>query len=153
MMDHERSARIESLLELFCEAAGSPAIRERHAGFRFFPRNSCTWASFTFGRLLAELEPDADWHLVNAEAADGWGGHDWLESRGLAVDVTASQFDGFRNYIGPAPAPRPHRYSGAAKRIELFELTDSQAKAFADIRRLMFPEPQIDSGGSVVGGR
>ena len=146
-MDHERTVRIESLMESFRRAAADPLTRERHAGYWNFPHSSCTWASFAFGHLLAELEPDADWHIMNAEAADGCGGHDWLEGRGLAVDVTANQFDGFQPYVGPAPAPLPHWYSGDSKRIELSEWTDSQQRALADIRRLMFPEPQIASGG------
>lgn len=137
-MSGPREARIQDLMQRFRMAAGDPVIRGRHAGFHSFPSGSCTWASFAFGHILAELEPDADWHLVNAEALDGWGGHDWLESHGLAVDVTADQFSGYVPYIGSSPAPRPVRY-GKTKRVELADWTPAMAAALEDIADLMLP--------------
>lgn len=136
-MDTERIARIQYLMVRFRNAAADPLTRARHSGFWNFPSSSCTWASFALGHLLAELEPDADWHLVNAEAGDGWGGHDWLESRGLAVDVTADQFEGYSPYVGSAPPPRPERYNRALKRIELAAWHRPHEEALDTIRKLM----------------
>lgn len=132
-MNDSREASIRSLMGRFRTAAGHEATRQ-HVGFRYFPQNSCTWASFALGHLLAEMEPSANWHLVNAQAVDGWGGHDWLESRGLAVDVTADQFNGYEPYVGPAPAPRPERYGGPLKRIDLADMTPAQEEALGTIR-------------------
>ena len=106
-----------------------------HPGYRKFPHGSCTWASFAFGHLLMESEPEADWQLVSARRSDGFGGHDWLESGELAVDVTADQF-GFEPYIGLTPPPLPSGYAGR-QRFELAQWDAPHAEALTDIRRLM----------------
>lgn len=143
LMDTERLAGIRSLMMRFRSAAANPLTRERYAGYVHFPAGSCTWASFAFGHLLAQLESEEDWHLVNVGSTDGGGGHDWLESHGLAVDVTGDQFEGFAPYVGPASAPLPARYSRPAKRIELSEWDPPHEDALRTIRGLM----EIQSGG------
>lgn len=129
-----REVWIADLVERFREAAVTPEMSV-HPGYRSFPHGSCTWASFALGHLLMESEPEADWHLVSARRLDGIGGHDWLESGELAVDVTADQFD-FETYIGPTPSPLPSGYAGR-QRVELTEWDPPHAEALADIRRLM----------------
>lgn len=144
MMPRDREAWIRELMERFRAAAKDPGMRA-HAGYFDFPNKSCTWASFAFGRLLLEREPDADWHLVNAAGLDGISGHDWLESNGLAVDVTADQFDDHEPYVGPAPPPLPVAYV-RRRRIELSDWDPPHANALEDIRRLM-ADPESQSGG------
>lgn len=132
-MDMQRETRIKALMDRFREAAKHPDVKQ-HAGFRFFPTNSCTWASYALGHLLAELEPDADWHIKNAESSRG--GHDWLESADLAVDATADQFPDYSPYVGQMPAPRPLA-PATEKRVELSSWDSDHQKALADIRRVM----------------
>lgn len=142
-MTAERLDRIKDLVMRFREAAADPRVRDEHKGYANFPAGSCTWASFALGQLLAELEPGEDWHLVNAAAQDSWGGHDWLESHHLAVDVTADQFQGFVPYVGPAPAPLHPRYSGTKKRVELSNWDPPHEAALTAIRGVM----KFQSGG------
>lgn len=132
-MGEQRETRIKALVDRFRAAAGHPDVRQ-HAGFRFFPNNSCTWASYALGHLLAELEPDADWHIRNAESSRG--GHDWLESGDLAVDATADQFSGYSPYVGRTPAPRPLS-PAKEKRVELRSWDPAHQEALAAIRRVM----------------
>ena len=122
----------------FREAALRPEMK-RHAGFYDFPRGSCTWASFALGHLLAEQEPEADWHIMNASGPSSIQGHDWLDGDGLAVDVTADQFPGFTPYVGALPIPLPPEYR-PKKRIELAELDPAQSDALRAVRKLMWPE-------------
>lgn len=144
-MSQEREAWIRELMDGFRRAAKLPEVRE-YAGYFRFPHGSCTWASFAFGHLLAEKEPDADWHLVNATGPDLLRGHDWLESDGLAVDITADQFPGHKPYVGPIPPPLPPQYV-RCKRIELAAWHPPHAAALETIRRLMEAPDEYESGG------
>lgn len=144
MMTGDREAWIRELVEQFRTAAEAPELKA-HDGYFDFPHGSCTWASFAFGQLLMEREPDSDWHLVNAAGPNGLSGHDWLESNGLAVDVTADQFDDHDPYVGPAPPPLPAGYV-RRRRIEISAWHPPHAEALATIRRLML-DTQDQSGG------
>ena len=112
-------SRVSELMRRFREAARQPEMKT-HAGYSSFPRGSCTWASYAFGHLLAEKEPEADWHIVYAGGPSARQGYDWLDSIGLAVDITADQFPGYEPYVGPVPAPLPPEYA-PKQRIELDE--------------------------------
>ncbi|MDQ0865659.1 hypothetical protein QF036_003240 [Arthrobacter globiformis] len=101
-MSSKREEWIRELVERFLVIAELPEAKA-HAGSFKFPRGLCTWASFALGHLLAEREPQAGWHIVNASGPSGIQGHDWLEDGDLAIDVTAHQFHGIQPYVGVAP--------------------------------------------------
>lgn len=138
-----RIAQISKLMLEFRLAAKTRHIQENHVGYANFPAGSCTWASFAFGRMLKEIEPHRDWHLINASNDDPCKNHDWLEDGELAVDITADQYDPLEPYVGPAPPPsantRPSR-----KRIELSTATPAHLAALDDIRLLMNPGRKIE---------
>jgi hypothetical protein len=134
-MTGDREEWIRELMGKFREAAQHPEM-ERYAGYYSFPRGSCTWASYAFGHLLAEREPDADWHIVNASGPSALQGHDWLEGGGLGVDVTADQFPGHEPYVGELPVPLPPEYK-PKQRIELGEWHPPHADALQTLRALM----------------
>lgn len=117
-------------------AAQDPQIGYKYAGYANFPKGSCTWASFAFGKLLQELEPDRHWHLVNGSNANLHENHDWLEDGELAVDITADQFTAMNPFVGFAPPPtaqaRPKR-----TKIDLSEADPPHLAALHDIRHLM----------------
>ncbi|MDQ0923106.1 hypothetical protein QF038_001614 [Pseudarthrobacter sp. W1I19] len=144
-MNGGREARVRELVERFRAAALHPDMR-RHAGFYSFPWGSCTWASFALGHLLAEVEPEVDWHMVNAAGPSAIQGHDWLEGEGLVVDVTADQFPGFTAYVGPGPVPLPPAYQ-RKQRIELTEWDPPHAEALTTLRQLMAELGEKQSGG------
>lgn len=144
-MNVEREARVRQLVDRFRLAALRPEMKG-HSGFHSFPRGSCTWASFALGHLLAELEPGADWHIVNAAGPSPIQGHDWLEGDGLGVDVTADQFPGFEPYVGPVPVPVPSAYT-PKRRIELASWGPLHADALMTLRRLMGQGELGQSGG------
>jgi hypothetical protein len=134
-MTSEREEWIRRFVARFREAAIRPEMK-RYAGYYSFPWGSCTWASYALGHLLAEQEPDADWHVMNAEGPSSLQGHDWLESGGLGVDVTADQFRGFAPYVGPIPVPLPPEYR-PKQRIELAEWHPAHSEALLTLRELM----------------
>lgn len=135
MIDTERIARIRQLMISFREAVTNDEIRT-FPGYAFFPLNSCTWASFAFGGMLKELEPDQDWHLVNGVNPRNSYRHHWLSDGHLAVDVTADQFQNEFPYVGLAPPPIAKTYHPLA-RHELSEAHLPHLEALAAIRRLM----------------
>lgn len=132
----DRIGGITEMVRAFREAASDPDVRSAHVGYAQFPKGSCTWASFAFGRLLQELEPDRDWHLVNGTNPGQISGHDWLEDGCLAVDVTADQFAGLDPYIGQAPAPAAAQWR-MTQRYELAEAHAPYLKALKTIRQRM----------------
>ncbi|MET0872428.1 MAG: hypothetical protein ABWX63_04935 [Paeniglutamicibacter terrestris] len=134
--DSDRIVRIEQLMDSFREAAFSSEIRERFAGYARFPRGSCTWASFAFGVLLQELEPEQDWHLVNGLNPQSIFGHDWLEDGYLAVDCTADQFPDEMPFVGLSPPPVAKAWP-TQRRIELSTAGSEPLAALAAIRKMI----------------
>lgn len=135
-IDFQRIQRIEDLMHSFRLAAQDSRIKNKHAGYAYFPKGSCTWASFAFGKLLQELELDRHWYLVNGSNDDPLKNHDWLEDGQLAVDISADQFMSMRPYVGPAPPPaaqtRPNR-----QHIDLTTAAPAHLAALEDIRLIM----------------
>lgn len=135
MIDTERITRIKQLMNSFRVAAKKEQIAI-FSGYASFPLNSCTWASFAFGGLLKELEPDQDWHLVNGLNPRTSFRHDWLSDGHLAVDITADQFQNESPFVGPGPPPIAKMYLPQA-RHELSEAHLPHLEALVAIRKLM----------------
>lgn len=137
MTDTDRLARIERLMDSFRHAAFSAEIGQTFPGYASFPRGSCTWASFAFGILLQELEPEHDWHLVNGKKdPQSIFGHDWLEDGRLAVDITADQFTGELPFVGLSPSPVA-KILPTRRRIELSTASPDLLKALEAIRKII----------------
>lgn len=135
MIDTERIARIRLLMNSFREAAANDEIR-KFSGYATFPKNSCTWASFAFGSLLKEREPEQDWHLVNGVNPLNSYRHHWLSDGHLAVDVTADQFENESPFVGLAPPPIAKTYCPVA-RHELSEAHQPYLEALVAIQKMM----------------
>ena len=138
-------SRVRELMRRFREAARQPEMKT-HAGYSSFPRGSCTWASYAFGHLLAEKEPEADWHIVNAGGPSALQGHDWLESIGLAVDITADQFLGYEPYVGQK-YQRPFLPSTRQSSGSNWTVASPHEAASRAVRSLMEKSDIAKSGG------
>lgn len=135
-MDYQRVQRIEGLMHKFRLAAQDPKIKNKHVGYANFPHGSCTWASFAFGTLLQELEPDRHWYLVNGSNADPLDNHDWLQDGELAIDITADQFKSMTPYVGSAPPPTAQTRPNC-KHVDLATATPIHLAALDEIRLFM----------------
>ena len=95
-------------------------------GFRDFPHGSCDPASQVLGRYLRDKLTIEPLTTVHGERVFPGGGrllwtHRWLESDGLAIDVTADQFG-----QEPIVVTRRSRWHQSFQNIKFEALTDDE---------------------------